>query len=65
MKIPKFKWENDPNIYLEWEQKLDQIFNIDLVSDQEQLNHSSRVSKTTPPKTNSPKKTPNDLLNSS
>jgi len=37
IKIPKFKGENDPNIYIEWEQKVDQIFNIHLVSDQEQV----------------------------
>jgi len=37
IKIPKFKGENDPNLYIEWEQKVDQIFNIQLVSDQEKL----------------------------
>jgi len=37
IKIPKFKGENDPNLYIEWEQKVDQIFNIHLVSDQEQV----------------------------
>jgi len=37
IKIPKFKLENDPNLYIEWEQKMDQIFNIHLVSDQEQV----------------------------
>jgi len=26
IKIPKFKGENDPNIYIEWEQKVDPIF---------------------------------------
>ena len=35
IKIPKFKGENDPNLYIEWEQKVDQIFIIHLVSDQE------------------------------
>jgi len=33
IKIPKFKRENDLNLYIEWEQKVDQIFNIHLVSD--------------------------------
>ena len=37
IKIPKFKGENDPNLYIEWEQKEDQIFNIHLVSNQEQV----------------------------
>ena len=37
IKIPKFKGENDPNLYIEWEQKMDQIFNIHLVGDQEQV----------------------------
>jgi len=37
IKIPKFKGENDPNLYIEWEQKVDQIFNIHLISDQEQV----------------------------
>jgi len=37
IKISKFKGENDPNLYIEWEQKVDQIFNIHLVSDQEQV----------------------------
>jgi len=36
-KIPKFKGENDPNIYIEWEQKVDQIFTIHVVSDQKQV----------------------------
>ena len=37
IKIPKFKGENDPNICIEWEQKVDQILNIHLVGDQEQV----------------------------
>ena len=37
IRIPKLKGEHDPNIYLEWEQKVDQIFNIHLVSDLEQV----------------------------
>ena len=36
-KIPKFKGENDPNIYIEWEQKVDQIFTIHVVSHQKQV----------------------------
>jgi len=36
-KIPMFKGQNDPNIYIEWEQKVDQIFTIHVVSDQKQL----------------------------
>ena len=36
-KIPKLKVENDPNIYIEWEQKVDQIFNIHVVIDQKQV----------------------------
>jgi len=28
IKIPKFKGEHDANAYMEWEQKLDQIFSI-------------------------------------
>jgi len=28
IKIPKFKGDNDPDIYLEWEQNIDQIFNV-------------------------------------
>jgi len=31
IKIPMFKGENDPNLYIEWEQKVDQIFNIHLL----------------------------------
>jgi len=27
-KIPKFNIDNDPNIYLEWEKKVDQVFNV-------------------------------------
>ena len=37
IKIRKFKGENDPNFYIEWQQKVDQIFNIHLVNDQEQV----------------------------
>ena len=37
IKISKFKGENDPNLYIEWGQKVDKIFNIHLVSDQEQV----------------------------
>ena len=37
IKIQNFKGENDPNIYIEWEQKVDHIFNIHLVSDQEKV----------------------------
>jgi len=33
IKIPKFKGENDSNIYIEREQKVDQIFKIHLVND--------------------------------
>jgi len=36
-KIPKFKGENDPKIYIEWEQKVDQIFTIHVVSYQKQV----------------------------
>ena len=36
-KISKFKGENDPNIYIEWEQKVDQIFTIHVVSHQKQV----------------------------
>ena len=36
-KIPKFKGENNPNIYIEWEQKVDQIFTIHVVSHQKQV----------------------------
>jgi len=36
-KILKFKGENDLNIYIEWEQKVDQIFTIHVVSDQKQV----------------------------
>ena len=32
IKIPKFKGENDPNLYIEREQKVDQIVNIHLGS---------------------------------
>jgi len=38
IKILKFKGESDPNIYIEWEQKVDQIFTIHVVSDKEQVN---------------------------
>jgi len=37
IKIPKFKRKHDPNAYMEWEQKVDQIFSIHRVSDQEQV----------------------------
>ena len=37
IRIPKFKGEHDPNIYLEWEKKVGQIFNIHLVIDLEQV----------------------------
>jgi len=37
LKIRKFKGENDPNIYIEWEQKVDQSFTIHVVSDQKQV----------------------------
>ena len=37
IKIPKFKGEHDPNAYMEWEQKVDEIFSIHRVSDQEQV----------------------------
>ena len=36
-KDSKFKGENDTNIYIEWEQKVDQIFTIHVVSDQKQV----------------------------
>jgi len=34
-RFPSSKGENDPNIYTEWEQNIDQIFNIYLTRDQE------------------------------
>ena len=36
-KFQKFKGKNDPNIYIEWEQKVHKIFNIHLASDQEHV----------------------------
>ena len=37
IKIPKFKGEHYPNVYLKWEQNIDQIFNIRDISDQKQV----------------------------
>jgi len=37
IKIPKFKVEHDPNAYIMWEQKVDQIFSIYRVSEHEQV----------------------------
>jgi len=37
IKISKFKGEHGPNAYMEWEQKVDQIFNIHRVSEQKQV----------------------------
>jgi len=34
IKIIMFKGDNDSNIYSEWDKKMDQIFNVHLVSDQ-------------------------------
>ena len=31
IKIPKFKGEHDPNAYIEWEQKVDQVFSIHML----------------------------------
>jgi len=28
VKLPSFNWESDPNIYLGWEAKVEQIFNV-------------------------------------
>ena len=45
-KIPMFKGQNDPNIYIEWEQKVDQIFTIHVVSDQKQVDFTSTLIST-------------------
>jgi len=37
IKIPKFHGYNDPDVYLEWEAKVSQIFSINTLEDKKQL----------------------------